>query len=132
MGALHGRGREAQGRGTRVQGVTGKGSGTRRFLACSPERKRHERKLRRKQQDKVRARLEGLQKRVASGEFERAGERERQQLRKAGKKRKPRPAATRSSELAGRILARACKDLWRVERAFRSMKDVLDLRPAWH
>ena len=26
----------------------------------------------------------------------------------------------------------AYKDLWRVERAFRSMKDVLDLRPVWH
>ena len=30
--------------------------------------------MRRKQQGKVRARLEGLQKRVASGEFERAEE----------------------------------------------------------
>ena len=169
--------------GTRVQEVTGKDSETRRFLVYSPERKQHERKLRRKQQDQVRARLEGLQKRVASGEFERAEERERKQLEKAGKKRKPRSAATRISELAGRILAsdhghryydwrlsgkqslefwenescrqekrreghwlletqepgltpaeavHAYKDLWRVERAFRSMKDVMALRPVWH
>ena len=27
---------------------------------------------------------------------------------------------------------RAYQDLWRVEAAFRSMKDVLELRPVWH
>ena len=27
---------------------------------------------------------------------------------------------------------RACQDLWRVEAAFRTMKDVLELRPVWH
>ena len=178
-----------KGDGTRVQEVTkkdevaGEDSGTRRFLVYSPERQQHERKLRRKQQDKVRARFERLQERVAGGEFERAEERERKQLKQAGKQEKPRSAATRISELAGRILAsnhghryydwrlsgeqslefwenescgqekrreghwlletkeqgltpaeavHAYKDLWRVERAFRSMKDVLALRPVWH
>ena len=89
VGALHGREREAQGRRHAGQEVTqkdevaGKDSGTRRFLVYSPERQQHERKLRRKQQDKVRARFERLQERVAGGEFERAEERERKQLKQA-------------------------------------------------
>ena len=51
--------------------VTEEGSRTRRFLVHSPERKRHERKLRRKEQEKVRKRLERLCERVAGGEFQR-------------------------------------------------------------
>ena len=199
--------------GSRVQEVTEKGSRTRRFLVHSPERERHERKLRRKEQGQVRKRLERLRERVASGEFERraakqlkkraaeagreeAGQAVRQEAGREPAKRereeeekKKREAEVRKlaasliGESAGRILAanhghryyewrleeggqleygesancererqreghwlleteeaelgaveavRACQDLWRVEAAFRTMKDVLELRPVWH
>ena len=162
---------QAKKNGSQVQEVTGQQSRTRRFLVHSPERERHERKLRKKEQAKVRQRLERLRERVASGEF----------LRRAAKEWKL--AASLIGESAGRILGanhghryyewrldeagqleygesanceqerrreghwllergepelgaveavRAYQDLWRVEAAFRTMKDVLELRPVWH
>ena len=191
--------------GSQVQEVTEKGSETRRFLVHSPERERHERKLRKKEQAKVRKRLERLRERVAGGEFLRRAAKEwKRRAGKAGREKAGkavRQAAGRESEQpereaeqrklaasligesAGRILGanhghryyewrldeagqleygesanceqerrreghwlleteepelgaveavRAYQDLWRVEAAFRTMKDVLQLRPVWH
>ena len=39
---------------------------------------------------------------------------------------------TEEAELSAVEAVRAYQDLWRVEAAFRSMKDVLELRPVWH
>ena len=62
--------------GSRVQEVTEKGGGERRFLVHSPEREGHERRLREAEQEKVREGLERLKARVAAGEFRRRAERE--------------------------------------------------------
>ena len=82
--------------GSQVQEVTGKGSETRRFLVHSPERERHERKLRKKEQAKVRKRLERLRERVAGGEF----------LRRAAKEWKRR-AGKAGREKAGKAVHQA-------------------------
>ena len=39
---------------------------------------------------------------------------------------------TEETELGAVEAVRAYQELWRVEAAFRSMKDVLELRPIWH
>ena len=78
---------QAKKNGSRVQEVTREGERVRRFLVHSPERERHERKLREAQQEKVRQKLERLAERVAAGEFARKAERER----KAREKRRWRP-----------------------------------------
>ena len=39
---------------------------------------------------------------------------------------------TEEAGLSAVEAVRAYQDLWRVEAAFRSMKDVLELRPVWH
>ena len=210
--ACEGWDRQPKKNGSQVQEVTGKGSETRRFLVHSPERERHERKLRKKEQAKVRKRLERLRERVAGGEFLRraakewkrragkagrekagkavhqaAGRESEEQEREARKQEREaeerKLAASLIGESAGRILGanhghryyewrldeagqleygesanceqerrreghwlleteepelgaveavRAYQDLWRVEAAFRTMKDVLELRPVWH
>ena len=168
--------------GSRVQEVTEEGSRRRRFLVHSPERERHERKLREAEQDKVRERLE----RVALGEFGKRAQREVQAERERSEVEAEavrEQAAGLIGEAAGKILSqnhgqryydwrlageerleywenescaqekrreghwlleteetelgaveavRAYQELWRVEAAFRSMKDVLELRPIWH
>ena len=161
--------------GSRVQEVTEEGSRRRRFLVHSPERERHERKLREAEQDKVRERLERLRERVALGEFGKRAQREVQAEREqaagligeaAGKilsqnhgqryydwrregeerleywenescaQEKRREGhwllETEETELGAVEAVRAYQELWRVEAAFRSMKDVLELRPIWH
>ena len=203
---------QAKKNGSQVQEVTGQQTRTRRFLVHSPERERHERKLRKKEQAKVRQRLQRLRERVASGEFLRraakewqrragkagreeagkavsqgAGRESEEQEREARKQEREaeerKLAASLIGESAGRILGenhghryyewrldeagqmeygesanceqerrreghwlleteepelgaveavRAYQDLWRVEAAFRTMKDVLELRPVWH
>ena len=95
--ACEGWDRQPKKNGSQVQEVTGKGSETRRFLVHSPERERHERKLRKKEQAKVRKRLERLQEREAGGEF----------LRRAAKEWKRRagqggPSGCRAGERAAR------------------------------
>jgi transposase len=37
-----------------------------------------------------------------------------------------------NADLDTDVTALAYKDLWRVERAFRNMKSILDLRPVYH
>ena len=172
--------------GSRVQEVTEEGSRRRRFLVHSPERERHERKLREAEQDKVRERLERLRERVALGEFGKRAQREVQAERERSEVEAEavrEQAAGLIGEAAGKILSqnhgqryydwrlageerleywenescaqekrreghwlleteetelgaveavRAYQELWRVEAAFRSMKDVLELRPIWH
>ena len=190
--ACEGAGGKVKENGSRVQEVTLEGERARRLLVHSPEREKHERKLREAQQEKVRGKLERLAKGVARGEFERQAERERKAReerkaaaggQEAGEPEEAKDAAARIGEAAGRILARdngqryydwrlgeggqleywenancaaekrreghwlleteeaglsaveavrAYQDLWRVEAAFRSMKDVLELRPVWH
>jgi hypothetical protein len=39
---------------------------------------------------------------------------------------------TTSTELPAAEIAQACKSLWRVERAFRTLKSTLDVRPICH
>ena len=185
---------QAKENGSQVQEVTQEGERVRRLVVHSPERERHERKLREAQQEKVRQKLERLAARVARGEFARKAERERKAREKqaaaaaasgeaSGKPEAAKDAAALIGDAAGRILARdhgqryydwrlgeggqleywenascaaeqrreghwlleteeaglsaveavgAYQDLWRVEAAFRSMKDVLELRPVWH
>ena len=183
---------QAKANGSRVQEVTREGERVRRLVVHSPERERHERKLRERQQGKVRQKLERLAARVADGEFARKAERERKAREKqaaedggdvSGKREEAQDEAALIGDAAGRILARdhgqryydwrlreggqleywenasclaeqrreghwlleteeaglsaveavrAYQDLWRVEAAFRSMKDVLELRPVWH
>ena len=180
----------AKANGSRVQEVTRKGERVRRLVVHSPERERHERKLREAQQAKVRGKLERLAARVAAGEFARKAERIARKQRApedggetAGKPAAVKDAAALIGDAVGRILARdngqryydwrlgasgqleywenancaaeqrreghwlleteeaglsaveavrAYQDLWRVEAAFRAMKDVLELRPVWH
>ncbi len=183
---------QAKQNGSQVQEVTREGERVRRLVVHSPERERHERKLRGAQQEKVRQKLERLAARVAAGEFARKAERERKVREKraaedggegSGKPEEAKDEAALIGDAAGRILARdhgqryydwrlgetgeleywenascaaekrreghwlleteeqglsaveavqAYQDLWRVEAAFRSMKDVLELRPVWH
>ena len=183
---------QARQNGSQVQEVTREGERVRRLVVHSPERERHERKLRGAQQEKVRQKLERLAARVAAGEFARKAERERKVREKraaedggegSGKPEEAKDEAALIGDAAGRVLARdhgqryydwrlgetgeleywenascaaekrreghwlleteeqglsaveavqAYQDLWRVEAAFRSMKDVLELRPVWH
>ena len=182
---------QAKQNGSRVQEVTRAGESVRRLVVHSPERERHERKLREAQQEKVRQKLQRLAERVAQGEFAKRAERAREQAREesatgtaAADQRAELPdAAALIGDAAGRVLARdngqryydwrldaqgqlqywenancaaerrreghwlleteetglgaveavrAYQELWRVEAAFRSLKDVLELRPVWH
>ncbi len=182
---------QAKQNGSRVQEVTQQGESVRRIVVHSPERERHERKLREAQQQKVRQKLQRLAERVAEGEFAKRAERARAQAGEqpatgsgeADQAAELKDAAALIGEAAGRILARdngqryydwrldeggqlqywenahcaaerrreghwlleteetglsaleavrAYQELWRVEAAFRSLKDVLELRPVWH
>jgi transposase len=172
---------EAKQNGSRVQEVTREGEPVRRIVVHSPERERHERKLREAQQEKVRQKLQRLAERVAEGEFAKRAERARAQAGsgEADQAAELQDAAALIGDAAGRILARdngqryydwqldqdgqenahcaaerrreghwlleteetglsaleavrAYQELWRVEAAFRSLKDVLELRPVWH
>lgn len=195
--------------GSQVQEVTPQGESVRCFLVHSPERKQHERQLRKAARQRTRERLDQLRQRVERGHYlrqarrelrgpqgrrgrspqegEPAGEAPSEEQRPAEREARRQAEQARANSLvgeaAGKILSRdhgtryyawrverdgsfryfaspgfqqevrreghwlvqteeqdlsavqavrSYQDLWRVEAAFRTLKDVLEMRPIWH
>jgi transposase len=101
---------------TMVTEVAGEEPGVRVFVVQSEERLAYERGMREAAMEKTRQALEKLSVRVARG-----------RLKKAQK----------IGEAAARILGRnqaveAYKDLSEIERSFRELKDLVEMRPIYH
>ena len=147
---------------TRVQEIDSGAAGRRVFVIDSEERRGYEQAQRTKCMERTREKLEKLQQRVASGRLREAseigaaaqralsahhGQRYYDWRLKEGKfeffEDEPRLAAEKRLEgmyviatseqgLGPLEAVAAYKQLGEVERGFRSLKDVIDLRPIWH
>lgn len=144
----------------RVAEVAGKQPGERVFVVESAERKAYEETMRKNEVSQTREALEKLARRVEKGELPNAeaigaavqrilsrhhAARYFQWSLKGGKLRFSEEPLEKEKLLEGKYLiltqekdlsppdaVRAYKELGEVERAFRKMKDVLELRPIYH
>jgi transposase len=147
---------------TRVQEVAGDQPGVRIFVAHSEEREAYERAMREQSMERTRVDLEKLKRRVASGRLkapEKIGEAAARALNRHHGHRyygwELREGAfhffehpvhlqrekayegkyviqTEESQLGAVEAVRVYKELSEVERGFREMKDIIEMRPIYH